>query len=588
MNMPRGQMSPATPTIKHHLLTSARIWTALILFRCINALCSRTFFQPDEYFQSLEPAWQMAFGPQSGAWITWEWQHQLRSSIHPAMFAALYFVADKLMLVLGLVPSSRAAVLESLPTIVQAVIAATGDFYTWKLAEKIHGSKSDLLLTVCSPWQWFVSTRTFSNSVETTLTIAALYFWPWQMTVNYSRSSPNSSAQESSKSSIFQAPSSLRHLRISLLLAITACILRPTNGMIWLCMLTPSLHNIISSTPRIPFTDNLIFFREGILCGLIVLAVSGLSDRLYFGFWTFPPYQWLTFNITLDLAVFYGRNDWHYYLSQGIPLLTTTFLPFTLLGMWSVSSGIPFMLLVIVLQMIGALSLIVHKEVRFIYPLLPLLHIITGPVIASYFLTSSTTTTATQSPTPSKAPPILRCKPALLALLITNTLLSTYLTQRHQSGVLAATTQIRHLFESHPATSSSAPTPFAAFLMPCHSTPWRSSLIHPNLHAWALTCEPPISIPIADRDSYRSENDLFYDDPVAFWEKEIGGEGREWPPRFVVGFEGLESLMDVVRREINEGKGVGKWREVWRAFNSDWIDDGRRWGDVVIWEVLET
>lgn len=43
----------------------------LILFRFVNALCVRTFFQPDEYFQSLEPAWRMAFGEGSGAWITW-------------------------------------------------------------------------------------------------------------------------------------------------------------------------------------------------------------------------------------------------------------------------------------------------------------------------------------------------------------------------------------------------------------------------------------------------------------------------------------------------------------------------------------
>jgi len=47
------------------------IFTILLVFRFINALCVRTFFQPDEYFQSLEPAWQMAFGNQSGAWITW-------------------------------------------------------------------------------------------------------------------------------------------------------------------------------------------------------------------------------------------------------------------------------------------------------------------------------------------------------------------------------------------------------------------------------------------------------------------------------------------------------------------------------------
>jgi hypothetical protein len=43
----------------------------LIAFRILNALCIKTFFQPDEYFQSLEPAWRMVFGEESGAWITW-------------------------------------------------------------------------------------------------------------------------------------------------------------------------------------------------------------------------------------------------------------------------------------------------------------------------------------------------------------------------------------------------------------------------------------------------------------------------------------------------------------------------------------
>ena len=43
----------------------------LVAFRILNALVIQTFFQPDEYFQSLEPAWQSAFGRNSGAWITW-------------------------------------------------------------------------------------------------------------------------------------------------------------------------------------------------------------------------------------------------------------------------------------------------------------------------------------------------------------------------------------------------------------------------------------------------------------------------------------------------------------------------------------
>ena len=51
--------------------TTRDILLFLIAFRILNALSVRTFFQPDEHFQSLEPAWQIAFGPHSGAWITW-------------------------------------------------------------------------------------------------------------------------------------------------------------------------------------------------------------------------------------------------------------------------------------------------------------------------------------------------------------------------------------------------------------------------------------------------------------------------------------------------------------------------------------
>jgi len=47
------------------------VFTGLLVLRIVNALSIQTFFQPDEYFQSLEPAWQIAFGQDSGAWITW-------------------------------------------------------------------------------------------------------------------------------------------------------------------------------------------------------------------------------------------------------------------------------------------------------------------------------------------------------------------------------------------------------------------------------------------------------------------------------------------------------------------------------------
>lgn len=53
-------------------IRTAHVVGGLLALRLINTACTdRTFFQPDEYFQALEPAWNLAFGPNSGAWLTW-------------------------------------------------------------------------------------------------------------------------------------------------------------------------------------------------------------------------------------------------------------------------------------------------------------------------------------------------------------------------------------------------------------------------------------------------------------------------------------------------------------------------------------
>lgn len=80
---PSSWLSPSTSLLLHSAMPSARrvapsSWLSpsttllfLIAFRLANALSLRTFFQPDEFFQSLEPAWQIVFGKDQGAWVTW-------------------------------------------------------------------------------------------------------------------------------------------------------------------------------------------------------------------------------------------------------------------------------------------------------------------------------------------------------------------------------------------------------------------------------------------------------------------------------------------------------------------------------------
>jgi phosphatidylinositol glycan class B len=71
-----------------------------------------------------------------------------------------------------------------------------------------------------------MAARTLSNSMEMVFTIIALNYWPIPGIVNLN-------------DSIW-----LKEYRISLILALIACMMRPTNGLVWLFLGT---HLILSA-----------------------------------------------------------------------------------------------------------------------------------------------------------------------------------------------------------------------------------------------------------------------------------------------------------------------------------------------------
>ena len=62
-----------------------------VLIRVFVALNTRTFFQPDEYFQSLEVAHHAVFGY---GYLTWEWlsSKPLRSILYPSLNIPVYWI----------------------------------------------------------------------------------------------------------------------------------------------------------------------------------------------------------------------------------------------------------------------------------------------------------------------------------------------------------------------------------------------------------------------------------------------------------------------------------------------------------------
>jgi phosphatidylinositol glycan class B len=347
-----------------------------------------------------------------------------------------------------------------------------------------------------------------------------------------------------------------------------------------------------------------------------VLVTSSISDRLYFGMWTFPPYQLLHFNITQALAVFYGVNNWHYYISQGLPLLLTTYLPFVAPALWSSTSlwtaelsprvsNIRFQLSCTIITMISTLSIVSHKEVRFIYPLLPSLHILLAPHVLAFFNAASYKSIIANSSVNASITIASWRRNLLVLLVLSNLSIGFYTALVHQRGVIDVLKFLRTEYEEIHLSQRGLLTPlegtddkfndrygggdvdetFAAFLMPCHSTPWRSHLVYPNLKAWALTCEPPVHIPAntPERAAYVDEGDVFYANPVGFLKNRVNTKQRPWP-RYIVGFQGIETDLKEYYKEAMPG---WKVQEKWRGFNSHWHDDSRRTGDVVVWEFVD-
>jgi phosphatidylinositol glycan class B len=72
------------------------------------------------------------------------------------MFAAVYYVAAKPMELLGFFPMFQALILSRLPNLVQACFAALGDYYTWKMSEKIYGKGSNSAWAAVSETLWTI------------------------------------------------------------------------------------------------------------------------------------------------------------------------------------------------------------------------------------------------------------------------------------------------------------------------------------------------------------------------------------------------------------------------------------------------
>ncbi|KAJ3066462.1 hypothetical protein HDU98_010202 [Podochytrium sp. JEL0797] len=444
-------------------------WRTLLFllgFRIYNALSIKTFFSPDEYWQSLEVAHEYVFGV---GYLTWEWTHKVRGFAHPMLFAGVYKVVQ------GLGGEDTEWIIVA-PKLFQAVFAVVGDVFTYMLAVKLYGKgagKWALVASLVSFFNFFCAVRTFSNSIETSLTAVAMYYWPWKV----------------SSKTVWTAER-VREFEISLSFAAVACILRPTNAVIWIYL-------GIALVSQLNFGAFKVVVLRVLMIGSIALAISTLIDAQFYNEWTFVPYTFLQFNLSQGISTFYGIHTWHWYLSQGIPIVLFTFIPLTVYTL-SYNNSIHHVRGVMVFTTV-VYSLIAHKEFRFIMPLLPLALCAAGNSLYELQVRSSSVTSGWGQHW---------FRIVLSIVVLTNAMAAFYLGSVHQRGVVDVMGWLRKDVGVREGDG-------VLFLMPCHSTPFYSHLHREGVEMRFVTCEPPLD-PLIDKETYQDESDVFYADPVAF------------------------------------------------------------------------
>ncbi|KAG0064799.1 glycosylphosphatidylinositol anchor biosynthesis [Linnemannia elongata] len=498
-------------------LSTSKVITGLVIFRLINATLVKTYFSPDEYWQALEVGHNITFGY---GYLTWEWLVGLRSVLHPAVFAALY----KGLSLFGLDDGS---LFIYAPRLLQALFAALGDFYAYRFADRLFENQLTanwtLFLTVTSWWNFFCSTRTLANSLEASLTIVALYYWPFM---------GSSSAK------------SKGNLKLSLFIASLTCIFRPTAAILWL------------------------FLGGSLILGLV-----------YQGRWASIIYTGLNVAVigsgaivasaVLDKTLLY--NEW------GLPILFGIYIPLVLIGSYHTfqastgfNTNLKRQILYLSLWVVLVYSALEHKEWRFLYPILYPLLPFAADTMQRLFL-SSTDWKRSKSRVA-----------AVVALLVVNGVMALYTTLVHQRGVVDVMDWVRET--SREAPSQGQDLSFA-FIMPCHSTPWYSN-VHLRdakpLSMWFITCSPPLGG--VDPTTYKDESDIFYEDPVAFMDNLFKNRSSTTNPKesHLVFFEDLINTTPDMRVWL-DSQG---YHECARFFNSHFHDDSRRRGDVLVYCTL--
>ncbi|KAJ2402181.1 glycosylphosphatidylinositol anchor biosynthesis [Coemansia sp. RSA 2559] len=413
--------------------------------------------------------------------------------------------------------------------------------------------------------------RPLVNSTETALTAAAFALWPWSSNtaaVLSEKKDKKKQQQQQPKRPPTRPYDDLESLPKALGFAALSCIVRPTSGVVWLAACTLL---VFRRDHAWPVRRALRVAKTALCVGSIALPAMLVIDRLGYGRWVFPPYQFYRFNVQQGLAAWFGKSHVLYHFYASVPVLFTSMLPLVLHGIYiaRTSRRVSIEPALLAAAVLVLFSLVSHMEYRFVYPLLPIGFMYAGVSIDA--LAGHLQTSASDGRHERKKAKRVSVRAMLIYLFITNIPAILYVDLVHQRGVVDVFKYLRR-------NASGSGESVVGFLMPCHSTPFYSHM-HRNIPMWFLSCEPPLE-KSAMRSHYWEAND-FEQNPADFVRDIFSshpqtGERvkRERPSHLVL----YARMADKIRQELGN---LG-YEESARFFNTHFSPDLRRSGDVVV------
>jgi hypothetical protein len=283
-----------------------------------------TVFQPDEIFQSLEPAHRLTYG--YGV-ITWEWIVGMRSWVLP------FFLSVVMRLTAWMGTGSSGYLLGV--TVVLSVLSLTSVWFAYAWARRVSGTLAAWIAALACALHFtlvYFSPRAFSEVIAAHVLLPGLYFGAF-------------AEGKHEKSRLFLA-GALCGLAICLRLQLAPAVL---VAIVYFCY------------PR--WSQRCLPVLGGFVLPVLLF---GLVDKVT---WSYPWQSFVVYfvmNVVKGRASTYGTDPWYAYAEDLLRLLGPW-----LLFVWFGIRRSPF-LTAIVLVIVISHSFLAHKEIRFIYPVVPI------------------------------------------------------------------------------------------------------------------------------------------------------------------------------------------------------------------------